>query len=154
MEAVQNSPQHFYETTVIINAALEDPQVEALITRIQDLIARANGSLESINRWGRKRLTYPIKKKNNGFYVHVEFRAPGTIVKALEHAYLLDEQILRFLTIKLDKKALKARELGVRAFAAQAETAAAAQPVAAVVAPAEEPKSDAKAPLFAEEPAA
>jgi len=69
----------------------------------------------------------------------------------LEHAYLLDEQVLRFLTIKLDKKALKARELGPRTFAAPATTV----PTAAPVAPAtEEPKSDAKAPLFAEEPAA
>lgn len=138
------SVHHLYETTVIINAALEDPQVESVITRVQELITRNSGAIEAVNRWGRKRLTYPIKKKNNGFYLNIEFRAPGTIVKALEHAYLLDEQILRFLTIKLDKKALKARELGPRIIPA---------PIAAPVIEDKPPVE--KAPLFAgEEPVA
>jgi small subunit ribosomal protein S6 len=108
MEHTKNS----YETTVIINAALEDNQVESVITRIQETLTKHNGEISAINRWGRKRLAYPIKKKNNGYFVNVEFAAFGEIVRPLESYYLLDEQIIRFLTIKLDKKALKAKELG------------------------------------------
>jgi small subunit ribosomal protein S6 len=108
MEHNRNS----YETTVIINAALEDNQVESVITRIQETITKNNGEVSAINRWGRKRLAYQIKKKNNGYFVNVEFTAFGEIVRPLESYYSLDEQIIRFLTIKLDKKALKAKELG------------------------------------------
>jgi small subunit ribosomal protein S6 len=108
MEHIRNS----YETTVIINAALEDTQVESVVTRIQETITKNSGEIAAVNRWGRKRLAYPIKKKNNGFFVNVEFTAYGEVVRPLESYYLLDEQIIRFLTIKLDKKALKAKELG------------------------------------------
>ena len=103
--------QALYETTFIINATLEDHQVEAFITRIQETITKESGEIKAVNRWGRKRLAYPIKKKNNGFYVTIEFNAPGSIVKLLEQVYILDEHVMRFLTTRVDEKALKAREL-------------------------------------------
>ncbi len=103
--------QALYETTFIINATLEDHQVEAFIARVQETITKEGGETKAINRWGRKRLAYPIKKKNNGFYVNIELCAPGSIVKSLEQMYILDEHVIRFLTIRVDDKAIKAREL-------------------------------------------
>jgi small subunit ribosomal protein S6 len=100
-----------YETTFIINASLEDPQIETVITQATEIITRNGGELSATNRWGRKRLAYTIKKKNNGYYVHLEYVAPGPVIPQLERMLLLDENILRFLTIQLDKKALVAREL-------------------------------------------
>ncbi|MFI5252059.1 MAG: 30S ribosomal protein S6 [Bacteroidota bacterium] len=108
MENLKNN----YETTVIINAALEDNQVESIIARIQETIAKNNGEISAVNKWGRKRLSYPIKKKNNGFFANIEFKSTGDIVRLLESSYTLEEQILRFLTIKLDEKALKAKAMG------------------------------------------
>ena len=103
--------QALYETTFIINATLEDHQVEAFITRVQEAITKESGEIKAVNRWGRKRLAYPIKKKNNGFYVSIEYGGTGVINKHLEQMYLLDEHVIRFLTIRIDEKALKAREL-------------------------------------------
>jgi len=103
--------RYLYETTVIINASLEDPQIETVVSRIQEVITKNEGEIKAVDKWGRKRLTYPIKKKNNGFYLNIEFEAPPAIVKQLDHLYTLDEQILRSLTIRVDKKALKARAL-------------------------------------------
>lgn len=103
--------KYLYETTFIVNASLEDPQIETVATRIQEVITKNEGTLKSVDKWGRKRLAYPINKKNNGFYVNIEFEAPPAIVKQLDHIYALEEQILRTLTIRIDKKALKAREL-------------------------------------------
>jgi small subunit ribosomal protein S6 len=99
-----------YETTFIINASLEDAQIETVITQATEIITRNGGELSATNRWGRKRLAYTIKKKNNGYYVHLEYVAPGQVIPQLERMLLLDENILRFLTIQLDKKALAARE--------------------------------------------
>jgi small subunit ribosomal protein S6 len=98
-----------YETTCIINASLEDSQIEATITHISEIITRNGGEISATNRWGRKRLAYPIQKKNNGYYVNIEFVAHGQAIAQLERIYILDENILRYLTIQLDKKALQSR---------------------------------------------
>jgi small subunit ribosomal protein S6 len=103
--------QRLYETTFIINAALEDHQVEAIAARIQDIITKNGDEIVAVNRWGRKRLAYPINKKNNGYYINIEFKGKGETIKQLEHVYHLDEHILRYLTIKVEKNALKAREM-------------------------------------------
>jgi small subunit ribosomal protein S6 len=63
-------------------------------------------------KWGRKRFAYPIKKKNNGFYVVCEFTSSGDLIARLERHFLLDENIIRFLIIGLDKKSLQARISG------------------------------------------
>lgn len=101
--------KRLYETTFIINASLDDPQIEQTITRVQEFITTNGGQVTSLNKWGRKRLAYPIRKKNNGFYVVIEFSASGNLVAQLERTYQLDEAIIRYLTVQLDKNALKAR---------------------------------------------
>lgn len=104
-----DTARKIYETTVVINASLDDAQTDAVIGRVQDTITKNGGAINAINKWGRKRLAYPINKKTNGFYVNIEFTAPGTLLALLERSYQLDEMILRYLTIALDSKALKAR---------------------------------------------
>jgi small subunit ribosomal protein S6 len=149
--------KHLYETTCIINASLEDNQIESTITHIADVITRNGGEITATNRWGRKRLAYPIEKKNNGYYINFEFLAGGTTNAQLERTYTLDENILRFLTIQLEKKALLARRQAAAAAAAAALVAAAAPPPAvppAAPVPASPPAEPAKAPLFANEPPA
>ena len=111
-----------YETTFIVNASLDDTQVDAVIGRVQDVIVKNGGTANALNKWGRKRLAYSINKKTNGFYVNIEFTAPAPLLASLERAFQLDEMILRFLTIQLDQKALAAR--------AKAQAAAAAPPAA------------------------
>lgn len=124
--------QRIYESTVIINASLDDAQVEAVIARISDTITKNGGTITALNKWGRKRLSYPINKKTNGFYVNIEFTAPPSLIATLERSYQLDEMILRYLTIALDRKVLEARK------------ASAATP------PAEAPNVPQREPLFSE----
>ncbi len=126
-----DTTQRPYETTVIVNASLDDAQIESVIGRIQETIAKNGGSILALNKWGRKRLAYPINKKTNGFYVNIEFTAPPSILSILERSYHLDEMVLRYLTIVLDAKAIAARK------AAPAEPAVAEEPAATV--PAREP---------------
>ena len=98
-----------YETTFIINASLDDHQIDSVIDKVKDLITKNGGEIREFVKWGRKRFSYPIKKKNNGFYVVIEFSAGGDLIAKLERHYFLDEHILRYLSLVLDKRALKAR---------------------------------------------
>lgn len=129
-----------YETTLVVNASLDDPQVDAVINRVQDMITKNGGTVKSLNKWGRKRLAYSINKKTNGFYVNIEFDGPGPVPNALERMYQLDEMVLRHLTIVLDKRAIAAR-------------AAASAAAAAAAAAAPEQQTPVREPLFAETPA-
>jgi small subunit ribosomal protein S6 len=99
-----------YETTFIVNASLDDSQIESVINRVQDTITKGGGSITAFNKWGRKRLSYPINKKTTGFYVNIEFDAPGAAITMLKRSFQLDEMILRHLTVIIDAKALKARQ--------------------------------------------
>ncbi len=99
--------ENHYESVIIINAALEDTQIEDTIKKIENFISSNGGKITDIEKWGRKRLAYPIKKSKSGFYVIYRFAAPAEMIKKLERIYKLDETIYRFLTIKLTKKDLE-----------------------------------------------
>ena len=57
-----------------------------------------------------RKLAYPIRKKNTGFYYLIEFNAEGSVIADLEVAYKRDERLLRFLTVSLDKYAIAYNE--------------------------------------------
>lgn len=99
----------FYETTFVINAGLDDDQIETTIKQVEDLITKNGGEVINIDRIGRRRLAYPIAKKNNGFYTCIEFNAEGRLVEKVERFYQLDENILRYLSIHLDPRELEAK---------------------------------------------
>ncbi|HTP13847.1 MAG TPA: 30S ribosomal protein S6 [Bacteroidota bacterium] len=101
--------KRLYESTFIVNAALDDAQIDGVIEKAKDVIAKNGGELRDIAKWGRKRFAYPIKKKNNGFYVVTEFSATGEVITKLERHFQLDENVIRYLTIALDKRALQSR---------------------------------------------
>ncbi|MCI0706000.1 MAG: 30S ribosomal protein S6 [Ignavibacteriae bacterium] len=120
-----------YETTFIVNAGLDDPQIDAVIEKAKEVIVKNGGEVKDLAKWGRKRFAYTIKKKNNGFYAVIEFNAPGDTIAKLERHYQLDENIIRYLTIVLDKKALKARAAQVAKDLAMAESTSAPSPTPA-----------------------
>ncbi|AFN75099.1 ribosomal protein S6 [Melioribacter roseus P3M-2] len=97
-----------YESVVVLNAALEDDQIESILKRIEEIITSNGGEILDIDKWGRKRLAYPIQKAKSGYYAIFRFKAPTELIKELERNYRLDENIIRFLTILLDKFALEA----------------------------------------------
>ncbi|HKI77790.1 MAG TPA: 30S ribosomal protein S6 [Ignavibacteriaceae bacterium] len=95
-----------YESAVIINAALDDEQIQTLISRIKETITNNGGEIREVEDWGRKRLAYVVKKSKVGYYAVFRFNAPATLITKLERFYVLDEQFLRYLTIKLDSDAV------------------------------------------------
>ena len=96
-----------YESTVMINAALDDDQLEAEVARLQENIINFGGEIIEVDKVGRKRLAYIVNKSKIGYYAIFRFNAPSNIVAKLERSYSLNDNVLRFLTIALDKDALE-----------------------------------------------
>ncbi|MCK9407682.1 MAG: 30S ribosomal protein S6 [Bacteriovoracaceae bacterium] len=140
---MQHQPK-IYESIIIINATLEDAQIEAEIEKIKDFITKNTGEIRALEKWGRRRLAYAIKKKNNGFYVLYEFKAQGDLIAKLERQYLLNENVIRFLTVELNKKALKAREVGQKTPISESIAAEEAKAAAAAAAAQEAVKETGK----------
>lgn len=127
-----------YESTVLINAALDDEQIENEVSRLQEYIVNLGGEMIEVEKWGRKRLAYMINKSKIGYYAIFRFNAQSNVIAKLERSYVLDENIIRFLTIQLEKNAIEYFEKNKAA----ALEEAAIEPVATV--PAEEPAANIK----------
>lgn len=108
-----------YESAVLINATLDDPQIEGIISKIKETITVNGGEIREIENWGRKRLAYVVNKSKIGYYAIFRFDAPTTIISKLERFYTLDDHILRFINIKLDAIALEQLERNKAATIAQ-----------------------------------
>jgi len=111
-----------YESGIIINATLDDTQIEAIVAKFKELIAANGGDLKNTDLWGRKRLAYMIQKQKVGYYVFFRFEAPSEFILKLERMYKLEENILRFMTLKLDKYALAELEKQTASQAVKVET--------------------------------
>lgn len=98
-----------YETTVVFNGTLEDGAIEQLVARVNEFISQNGGQINDQEHMGRRRLIYPIKKRTSGYYYGVRFQATSELVGRLEKMYVLEEQILRFLTLVIDDKLLRTR---------------------------------------------
>ena len=96
-----------YESTVMINAALDDDQIEVEVSRLQENIINFGGEIIEVEKVGRKRLAYIVNKSKIGYYAIFRFNAPSNVVAKLERSYGLNDNVLRFLTILLDKDALE-----------------------------------------------
>ena len=88
-----------YETIFVLDAALEEEKINALSEKFQALIA-ANGTVESVDVWGKRKLAYPIDFKTEGYYVLVNFTSNSEFPKELERIYGITDGVMRTITIR------------------------------------------------------
>ena len=116
MDITPKSFKSDYETTFILTPELSEDAQKQAADKFVKLIRDNGGEIINIEHWGMRKLAYPIKKNNNGYYTYVEFRTDGDFISRLDQEYRYDTSVLRFLTVKLDKHALaynnKRREQG------------------------------------------
>ncbi len=99
-----------YETVFILTPVLSDDQMKEAVKKFKDLILENGGEMVNEEAWGLRKLAYPIQKKTTGFYNLFEFKAEPSFIDKLETAYRRDERLLRFLTFKMEKYAVKYSE--------------------------------------------
>ncbi|MDE5899902.1 MAG: 30S ribosomal protein S6 [Muribaculaceae bacterium] len=94
-----------YETVFILTPVLSDAQAKEAVAKFTKVLADCGATIVNEENWGLRKLAYPIEKKTTGYYTLVEFDATPETVKKLETAYRRDENVIRFLTFRLDKYA-------------------------------------------------
>src|SRR5436305_947263 len=98
-----------YESTIIIKGGLQDPEIDAVITKVENFINGHDGTVIEMERWGRRKLAYDIVRETQGFYLSAHFTAPGALITRLERMYDLDDNIIRWLTLAMPEAAVKGR---------------------------------------------
>ena len=124
-----------YELTYIIDTELEETARKELIEKVSALITDNGGEVEKVDEtWGKRRLAYAINYKTEGWYVLVTFQASAELPRELERNLEINENVLRYLVIKLVEKRSNVKPRAARPVAAPAAEEA---PVAEEPAPVE-----------------
>ena len=92
-----------YEVMFIIDPALEDAKKDATVETVQTIIA-ADGEVTKVDVWGMRKLAYPIEKKNEGFYVVVEFKGNTDLPKELDRRLRISDDVMRHIIICKEAK--------------------------------------------------
>ena len=88
-----------YEMLYILAPEVEDEAKEVIIKKIEELVA-SNGAVEKTDKWGMKKLQYPINYKTEGFYVLMTFEAEPAFIKELQRVAGITDGIMRTLITK------------------------------------------------------
>ena len=94
-----------YEQIVILDSDLSEDERSPVFNRLKELIPQYKGFLIDIDEWGQKKLAYEIKKKPRGYYAQLNFCGFGDLVDEMERFFRIDDRILKYMTVVLDKEA-------------------------------------------------
>ncbi|MBR3655387.1 MAG: 30S ribosomal protein S6 [Elusimicrobia bacterium] len=93
-----------YECTFICSPELDSAKVEEMTAKVSKIIETAGGTIKNLQQLGKKKLAYNIKKFREGNYVYVDFESNGSVVLSLENFFKVNDDVIRFLTVKVEPK--------------------------------------------------
>ncbi|MFQ5847450.1 MAG: 30S ribosomal protein S6 [Candidatus Methylomirabilales bacterium] len=91
-----------YEVIVILEAGLADEALEAQVELLKGFLAREGAEVLEVQKWGKRRLAYEIKKKREGFYVLFRVKGKPTLAQALDRHLKFAEVVLRYLAVRVE----------------------------------------------------
>lgn len=145
MDAVSRS----YEIMFIVRPDVDEAEIEKIIETFSGYVTTGGGTVKNVEKMGRRRLAYTVRKFNDGIYILLIVDSPASLISEIERRLRVSEQVIKFLTVRTDEeekrvaKIKKHRDAHVKrsalpqASADSADTLAAQQEVAAVPAQAE-----------------
>ena len=95
--------ERYYETIFILRPTLNDQEISEAIDNYKDLLVRHGAEMYKQEDLGKKKLAYLIQKFQNGHYAIYQYKAEAPAVSELERSFKISEDVLRYLTVKLDK---------------------------------------------------
>ena len=92
-----------YELAVVVNAQIDDEARAAVVQNCKNLVERFGGVVGETDDWGKKKLAYPIKKMDEGFYYFIRFEAEGAAIAEIESRMRIMDNVIRYLCVKQDE---------------------------------------------------
>lgn len=98
------SNRYQYELTYVISGVVQQNQVDDIVRKVNHLVESNDGDVLEVDEWGNQRLAYEIDRKRSGYYVNMYFKAPGSLIPRLERELQINDDVLRYLTLRMDAK--------------------------------------------------
>jgi small subunit ribosomal protein S6 len=92
-----------YETIFIVHPDMVGDQYAAVVDKFKGILAEQGAEILKVEEWGTRKLAYPIKKQGRGTYVLVAYEAGPQVIAEFERRMRIDESIIKFLTVHLEK---------------------------------------------------
>ena len=93
-----------YETVFIAKPQLTDLEVGEIVEKTKKLIVSGGGEILAEDKLGRRKLTHPINRNRDGFYVMLKFAGAPAVLEKLDHHFHVTDTILRSMTLKVEPK--------------------------------------------------
>lgn len=100
-----------YELMVILNPELSEEEIESTLQRLQNIIREGEGEISNLDKWGKRRLAYEVKKFREGFYAVMNFRSAPGVAAELERIIKITDNIIRYLLIRDEKAGREPEEV-------------------------------------------
>lgn len=96
-----------YQSVLILKPDLDEGNVDQVVEKITSLIQKFGGEVLKLERWGKKRLAYKVKKNKFGYYLNIYHTCDAGQIPPLEKEYKLVDTLIKFLVIRLEEKELE-----------------------------------------------
>jgi small subunit ribosomal protein S6 len=92
-----------YENLFIVKPDATEEEIDHLIEQMSKNITTADGTVDKVDKWGKRRLAYRVEKQREGYYVLLTFTADSQVVREFERRMLTQDSIIKFLTVRIDE---------------------------------------------------
>lgn len=99
-----------YEMMFIARTDVPEEEIDKLNAQMESVVSGAGGKMEKIDKMGRRRLAYRVKKQREGFYILFTFEGNGDTVREFERRLKVTDQVIKYLTVRVDERKRAAAE--------------------------------------------
>ena len=99
---------NLYEHTIVVKQDTSPSQIKKLTEKYSKIVEKNDGNIVQTENWGLLNLSYIIKKNKKANYIHFKIKGSGKIIKELEKNESIDQNLLRYMTVKVKKFDLQA----------------------------------------------
>jgi small subunit ribosomal protein S6 len=96
--------QRTYEVMFIVRPDMPEEEQERLITNLESNVTNSGGTVKNVERIGKRRMAYIVRKFQDGIYVLMTLEGPGAMVHELERRLRVTEPVIKFLTVRVDEE--------------------------------------------------
>ena len=100
---VHKSMNRIYENLFIVKPDATEEEVDHLVEQMSKHVTTAGGTVDKVDKWGKRRLAYRVDKHREGSYVLMQFTADASVVKEFERRLRVQDAVIKFLTVRIDE---------------------------------------------------